>query len=131
VRLLAAGNPVSAENPVTSCDVHVFVDEAAEPISPERPDGRAGRWRSAARGWALIERSVRAVRVEVLDVLAQDDVEVAWSGDASDLLDVDQAAGSAAHSVPRATVDWLGCFLPPSGWLTHSVPPAVARPRRG
>ena len=51
--------------------------------------------------------------------------------DASDLLDVDQAAGSAAHSVPRATVGWLGRFLPPSGWLTHSVPPAVARPRRG
>ena len=51
--------------------------------------------------------------------------------DASDLLDVVQAAGSAAHSVPRATVGWLGCFLPPSGWLTHSVPLAVARPRRG
>jgi hypothetical protein len=50
---------------------------------------------------------------------------------APDLLDVDQAAGSAAHSVPRATVGWLGRFLPPSGWLTHSVPLAVARPRRG
>lgn len=32
-------------------------------------------------------------------------------GDAPDLLDVGQAAGSAAHSVPRATVGWLGCFL--------------------
>jgi hypothetical protein len=32
---------------------------------------------------------------------------------ASDLLDVDRAAGSAAHSVPRATVGWLGRFLPP------------------
>ena len=24
---------VGAENPVTSCDLHVFVDEAAEPVS--------------------------------------------------------------------------------------------------
>ena len=34
--------PVGAENPVTSCHLHVFVDEPAEPISPERPDGSAG-----------------------------------------------------------------------------------------
>jgi hypothetical protein len=33
---------VGAENPVTSCHLHVFVDEPAEPISPERPDGSAG-----------------------------------------------------------------------------------------
>ena len=46
---------VGAENPVTSCDLHVFVDEATESISPERPDGRAGTWWSAVRGWALIE----------------------------------------------------------------------------
>ena len=25
--------PVGADNPVTSCDLHVFVDEAAEPVS--------------------------------------------------------------------------------------------------
>jgi hypothetical protein len=24
---------VGADNPVTSCDLHVFVDEAAEPVS--------------------------------------------------------------------------------------------------
>ena len=47
--------PVRAENPVTSCDLHVFVDEPAEPISPERPDGSAGtRW-SVASGSVLIE----------------------------------------------------------------------------
>jgi hypothetical protein len=52
--------------------------------------------------------------------------------DASDLLDVDQAAGSAAHSVPRAMAGWLGCFLPPSqAGSSHSVLLTVARPRRG
>jgi hypothetical protein len=29
----AAPRPVGADNPVTSCDLHVFVDEAAEPVS--------------------------------------------------------------------------------------------------
>ena len=28
---------------VTSCDLHVFVDEAAEPVSSQRPDGCVGR----------------------------------------------------------------------------------------
>ena len=31
--------PVGAENPVTSCDLHILVYEAAEPISSQRPDG--------------------------------------------------------------------------------------------
>jgi NAD(P)-dependent dehydrogenase (short-subunit alcohol dehydrogenase family) len=47
--------PVGAENRVTSCDLHVFVDEAAEPVSSQRPDGCVGTSRSAARGWALIK----------------------------------------------------------------------------
>ena len=46
---------VGAENAATSGDLHVFVDEAAESISPERPDGRAGAWWGAALGWVLIE----------------------------------------------------------------------------
>ena len=33
---------VRAENPVTSCDLHVLVYETAEPVSSQRPDGRAG-----------------------------------------------------------------------------------------
>ena len=35
--------PVGAENPVTSCDLHVLVYEAAEPVSSQRPDGRCRR----------------------------------------------------------------------------------------
>ena len=29
---------VSAENPVTLCDLGVFADQAAEPVSPYNPD---------------------------------------------------------------------------------------------
>ena len=37
---------------------------------------------------------------------------ITWTWpDASDLLDVDQVAGSAAYGVPRTTAGWLGRFL--------------------
>ena len=54
-KLRNTSEPVGAENPVTLCDLHVFVDEATESISPERPDGRSGTWWCVARGRALIE----------------------------------------------------------------------------
>ena len=40
---------------VTSCDLHVLVDEAAEPVSSEHADGRPGAWRGVACGRALIQ----------------------------------------------------------------------------
>jgi hypothetical protein len=46
---------VGAENPVTSCDVHVLVEEAAEPVSSERADGCARTRGSAGCGRVLIE----------------------------------------------------------------------------
>jgi len=62
---------VGAENPVTSCDLHILVQKASEPVSSQRPDGRAGGRGSAACGRELTERSVRAVGVVVLEVLVQ------------------------------------------------------------
>ena len=72
---------VGAENSVTSCDLHVLVDEATERVSSDRPNGCPGMWGSAARGRALMQRPVRSVRVVVLYVFTQHDVEVTWSGD--------------------------------------------------
>jgi hypothetical protein len=46
---------VGAENPVMSCDLHIFVNEAAQSVSSERPDGRPGTWRSGARGRVLMQ----------------------------------------------------------------------------
>ena len=62
--------PVGAENPVTSRDLHILVDETAEPVASQRPDDRSGGWRGTARGRALIQRSVRTVGVVMPDVLA-------------------------------------------------------------
>jgi hypothetical protein len=47
--------PVGAENPVTSCDLQIFVYETAEPVSSQRPDGPRGGRGSAADGWLLSE----------------------------------------------------------------------------
>jgi hypothetical protein len=55
----SAGHPpldlVGAENRVTSCDMQVLVDEAAEPVSSEHAVGRPRTRRGAACGRALIE----------------------------------------------------------------------------
>jgi len=54
------------------------VHETTESISSQWSNDRAGGQGSAACGRALMERSVGGV---VLDVLTQDQAEVAWSGD--------------------------------------------------
>jgi hypothetical protein len=54
---------VGAENPVTSCDLHILVYEATEPIASERPNGRAGVWGSAACGRVGFQNSGVAVGV--------------------------------------------------------------------
>jgi transposase len=61
--------PVGAENPATSCDLHVLMYKTVEPVSSQRPDGRAGARGSVACGRALTQGSVRSVRVVVLDEL--------------------------------------------------------------
>jgi hypothetical protein len=47
--------PVGAENPVTSSDLQVLVNETAEAVSSQWSDGRAGGRGSAACGRVLIE----------------------------------------------------------------------------
>jgi hypothetical protein len=60
---------------------HILMNEAAEPIPSQWPNGRAGARGSAICGWVLVKRSVRVVGVEMVDVLAQHCGEVRWSGD--------------------------------------------------
>jgi hypothetical protein len=62
--------PVGAGNPVTSRDLGVFVDQAAEPV-PQDPDIRAhDRRKLAPVGRTLAERPVRPMDVIVVHVLA-------------------------------------------------------------
>jgi hypothetical protein len=64
---------VGAEYPVTARDLGIFVDQAAESVAPQDPGGRAHSGRMLTLIWrSLAQRPVRPVRIEVLDVLAQD-----------------------------------------------------------
>jgi len=55
--------PVGAENPLTSCDLHVLVYEAAESVSSQWSECRSGRWGSGACGRLLMQRAERAMSV--------------------------------------------------------------------
>ena len=50
----APDEPVGAENPVTSCDLQVFVDQPAEEIASTVPDVAAGGWGSDPSDWWLL-----------------------------------------------------------------------------
>jgi hypothetical protein len=68
---------VGAGNTVTSCDLGIFVDQAAEPISPQNPDISAWGWcvrRSGGR--ILVECPVGPTGVVMVEVLAQDQPQV-------------------------------------------------------
>ena len=73
---------MGAGNPVTLCDLGIFVDQAAEPISPQNPDISAWGWcvrRSGGR--ILVECPVRPAGVVMVGVLAQDQPQVPFAGD--------------------------------------------------
>ena len=72
---------MGADNSVTSCDLQVFVYEAAESVSSQRLLGCSGGRGSGACGRVLMQRSVRTVRVVMPDVLAYNCGEMASSGD--------------------------------------------------
>jgi len=89
---------VGAEISDTSCDVHVLVDEAAEAIASQRPDGRAGAWGIGSGGRLLLEEPVRPVGVVVLDELTEYHGEVTRSGD-QEVIEAFAAQGADDPSV--------------------------------
>jgi len=74
--------PVGAEIAVTPGDLRILVEEAAEPVASENADVVVGdRGVGPAVGWSLAEGPVRPVGVVVIDVFAEDVVEVSSAGD--------------------------------------------------
>jgi hypothetical protein len=72
-----AGSPVGADNAFTSCGLRILVDQAAEPGASPDADFVVGRRHvSPAVGWLLAEGPVRPVGVVVIDILAEDVVEM-------------------------------------------------------
>jgi hypothetical protein len=82
LELGVVSHPVSAENAVTSRDLRILVEEAAEPVASENTDVIVGdRGVGPAIGWPLAEGPVRPVGVVVIDVFAEDVVEMSSAGD--------------------------------------------------
>src|ERR1035437_10612309 len=76
------GHPVGADNAVTSCDLGILVDQAAEQVASSDADVVAwGREMGAAVGWLLAEGPVRPVGVVVVDVFAEGVVQMSPAGD--------------------------------------------------
>jgi hypothetical protein len=51
----ASSRPCGCRNPVMSCDLRVFVEKAAEAVSPQWPGRAVGGWGSGpARWWVLM-----------------------------------------------------------------------------
>jgi hypothetical protein len=64
---------VGAEYPVALCDLGIFLNQAAEPVSPQDADILAHSGRTlTSSGQSLAERPVRAMTVTVLHVLTHD-----------------------------------------------------------
>lgn len=73
---------MGAENTVTSRDLRIFVDQAAKPVASPDAEVVVGRCDvSPADGWFLAEGPVRPAGVVVIDVFAEDVVQVSSAGD--------------------------------------------------
>jgi hypothetical protein len=69
--------PVGAENTVTSRDLRIFVDQAAKPVTSPDAEVVVGRRDVSPAGrWFLAEGPVRPAGVVVIDVFAEDMVQV-------------------------------------------------------
>jgi hypothetical protein len=73
---------VGAGNYVTSCDLGVFVDQAAEAVPAQNAYTACfGRWMCAPCGRVLLQRLVRPMAVVMIGVLAEDQPQVPLAGD--------------------------------------------------
>lgn len=65
-----------------SCDLRVFVDQAAEAVPPQNPDISPRDWCAPGSGGRiLVECPVRPAGVVMVEVLAQDQPQVPFAGD--------------------------------------------------
>jgi len=72
---------VGAEYPVTVCELGIFADQAAEPVSPQNPNvGARSGWNRTPGRRGLLERPVRAMQVVMVGVFAEDQPVGAGNG---------------------------------------------------
>ena len=91
---LSYQEPVGAENCVTSCDLGVFVEEAAEPVSSDDRDVGVDGLGQCLEWAGLVQGPVWTMGVEVGLVLGEDRAQVAFVHDEDP---VEEFAAYAAH----------------------------------
>ena len=70
-----------AHNCATLCDMRILVDQAAKRVPPRNArTGCSCGWMDAP-GRVLLQRPVRPVVVEVIDILAEDQLQMPFAGD--------------------------------------------------
>ena len=90
---------VGAGNCVTLCDLGILVDQATEPVATQNQDVRAWiRCMGTPGRRSLLQCAVRAVRIVVIGVLAEDQPQVPLAGDQHP---VQALAAGAAHPALR------------------------------
>ena len=112
--------PVGADNAVTSRDLGIFTNQAAEPVPAQNPNicSRSGRIR--APGWrGLLPRPVRAVGVVVVGVLAEVQAEVPFTSDQHPVQALAADAGDPAFAGGVRT-GVLMVRIPAACGVTHS-----------
>jgi hypothetical protein len=88
---------VGAEYCVTSCDLGVFVEESAKPVSSDDLDVGVDRIRQRPQRAGLVQGPMRTMSVEVGLVLGEDLAQVAFVHDEDP---VEEFTAYAAHPVP-------------------------------
>jgi hypothetical protein len=88
---------VGAEYRVTSCDLGVFVEEAAEPVSSNNLDVGVDGIGQCPQRASLVQGPVRPMHVEMGLVLGEDLAQVAFVHDEDP---VEEFTAYAAHPVP-------------------------------
>jgi hypothetical protein len=114
---------VGAEISVTSCDLGVFVDQSAKPVSSQDPHIRAFCERiDSSRWWVLVQRPVWPMGVVVIGVLAEDEPQMPLAGD-QHLIEAFAAGAADPTFGDRVRARRLhGCFdEPDSGGREHGV----------
>jgi hypothetical protein len=103
---------VGAENAVTLCDLRILVEKAAEPVASENAEVVVGsRGVSPAVGCSLAEGPVRPVGVVVIDVFAEDVVEMSLTGDEEPVGALAPCAGDPRLQIAFARGAWTGVVM--------------------
>jgi hypothetical protein len=88
---------VGAGNYVTSCNLRVFADEAAEPLPAQNlHTGHTARCMHASCGQVLLQHPVRPVRIVVIGIFAEDQPQVPLAGDQHPVQALTAGAGDPA-----------------------------------